>query len=84
LAPLWQNIKTYDTIIRINIKSDGSVPPEFKEHNTFFVGVKIVWKKSHNSLTALNFHSKENSKQTGLFKGKRISVISTGIGPDNQ
>jgi uridine phosphorylase len=43
LAPLWQNIKTYDTIIRINIKSDGSVyhlnlKPEHIAHNIIFVG----------------------------------------------
>ncbi|MDH6599607.1 uridine phosphorylase [Myroides gitamensis] len=33
----------------------------------------------------MNFlHKKENSKtQTGTYKGKRFSVISTGIGPDN-
>jgi uridine phosphorylase len=87
LAPLWQNIKTYDTIIRINIKS-GCVPLEFKtgtyctQHH--FVGDQNRVEKSHNSLTALNFPLKEEFKtQTGLFKGKRISVISTGIGPDN-
>jgi uridine phosphorylase len=33
-------------------------------------------------LTALNFPLKE-FKTKRLFKGKRISVISTGIGPDN-
>jgi uridine phosphorylase len=34
-------------------------------------------------MTALNFPLKRIQNQTGLFKGKRISVISTGIGPDN-
>jgi hypothetical protein len=43
LAPLWQNIKTYDTIIRININPDGSVyhlnlKPEHIAHNIIFVG----------------------------------------------
>jgi uridine phosphorylase len=38
--------------------------------------------KSHNSLT-LNFPLKKRVQTQGLFKGKRISVISTGIGPDN-
>jgi hypothetical protein len=42
LAPLWQNIKTYDTIIRINIKSGWKcVPLNLKpEHiaQHYFVG----------------------------------------------
>jgi uridine phosphorylase len=85
LAPLWQNIKTYDTIIRINIKSGWkcvplNLKPEHIAHNIIFGRSKSCG-KSHNSLTALNFPLKENSKPN-LFKGKRISVISTGIGPD--
>jgi uridine phosphorylase len=34
-------------------------------------------------LTALNFPQKREFKPKRLFKGKRISVMSTGIGPDN-
>jgi uridine phosphorylase len=47
------------------------------------VGDQNRVEKSHNSLTALNFPLKKNSKPNGMFKGKRISVMSTGIGPDN-
>jgi hypothetical protein len=68
LAPLWQNIKTYDTIIRINIKSGWKcVPPEFKtgtyctQHH--FVGDQNRVEKSH-SLTALNFPLKREPKRT--------------------
>jgi uridine phosphorylase len=72
-----------------NINPDGSVyhlnlKPEHIAHNIIFVGDQNRVEKSHNSLTALNFPLKREFKtQTGLFKGKRISVISTGIGPDN-
>jgi uridine phosphorylase len=52
-------------------------------HDIIFVGDQNRVEKSHNFLIALNFPLKKNSKQTGLFKGKRISVMSTGIGPDN-
>jgi hypothetical protein len=79
--------KTYDTIIRINIKSGWKcVPLEFKTGTCttlFLVGDQNRVEKSHNSLTALNFPLKKNSKPNGMFKGKRISVMSTGIGPDN-
>jgi hypothetical protein len=56
---LWQNIITYDTIIRINIKSGWKcVPLKFKtgtytQH--YFVGDQNRVEKSHNFLTALNF-----------------------------
>jgi uridine phosphorylase len=43
-----------------------------------------VLKKSHNSLTASNFRLKKRIQNpNGMFKGKRITVMSTGIGPDN-
>jgi uridine phosphorylase len=40
--------------------------------------------ENHQFLTVLNSRLKREFKtQTGIFKGKRITVMSTGIGPDN-
>jgi uridine phosphorylase len=70
------------------LNPDGSVyhlnlKPEHIAHNIILWAIKIVWKITQ-FLTALNFPLKKEFKtQTGLFKGKRISVMSTGIGPDN-
>jgi uridine phosphorylase len=47
------------------------------------VGDQNRRKKSHNFLTALNFPLKEIQNPNGTIQGKRISVMSTGIGPDN-
>jgi superfamily II DNA/RNA helicase len=65
LAPLWQNIITYDTIIRINIKSGWKcVPLEFKTgtYCIIFVGDQNRVEKITQFLTALNFPLKKNSK----------------------
>jgi uridine phosphorylase len=59
-----------------------NLKPEHIAHNIISWAIKIVW-KNHTILWHWIFHSKEIQNQTGLFKGKRISVISTGIGPDN-
>jgi hypothetical protein len=89
LAPLWQKIKTYDTIIRINIKSGWKcVPLEFKtgtyctQHH--FVGDQNRVEKITQFFDSIEFFQKKRIQNpNGLFKGKRISVMSTGIGPDN-
>jgi uridine phosphorylase len=42
-----------------------------------------VSKKSHN-FDSIEFSTQKRIQNpNGLFKGKRISVMSTGIGPDN-
>jgi uridine phosphorylase len=68
------------------LNPDGSVPPEFKTGT--YCTQHHFRSKSCGKITQF-FDSIEFSTQkriqnpNGLFKGKRISVISTGIGPDN-
>jgi hypothetical protein len=69
------------------LNPDGSVyhlnlKPEHIAHDIILWEIKTVWKKSPNSLTVLNFDSKESSNPKGFLKAKRITM-STGIGPDN-
>jgi uridine phosphorylase len=51
-------------------------------HTTSFSwAIKKSYGKSH--IDSIEFSTKKREFKPGLFKGKRISVISTGIGPDN-
>jgi uridine phosphorylase len=66
------------------LNPDGSVyhlnlKPEHIAHDIIFVGDQNRVEKNHNFWHWI-FHSKKFKTQTGLFKGKRISVMSTGIG----
>lgn len=72
------------------INPDGSVyhlnvKPQDIAHDIIFVGdqfrVEAITKYFDN--IEFSTQKREFKTQTGTYKGKRISVISTGIGPDN-
>ena len=72
------------------LNSDGSVyhlnlKPEHIAHNIIFVGDQNRVEKITQSFDSIEFSTqkREFKTQTGTYKGKRITVISTGIGPDN-
>ena len=72
------------------LNSDGSVyhlnlRPEHIATNIIFVGDQDRVDKITNCFDAIEFttQKREFKTSTGLYKGKRLSVISTGIGPDN-
>jgi purine-nucleoside phosphorylase len=84
LAPLWQNKK--HMIQSSNYKIGWKCTTEFKtgtyctQHH--FVGDQNRVEKITQFFDSIEFSTQREFKtQTGLFKGKRISVISTGIGP---
>lgn len=72
------------------LNPDGSVyhlnlKPEHIAHDIIFVGDQNRVEKITQAFDSIEFsmQKREFKTQTGLFKGKRISVMSTGIGPDN-
>lgn len=72
------------------LNPDGSVyhlnlKPEHIAHNIIFVGDQNRVEKITQFFDSIEFSTqkREFKTQTGLFKGKRITVLSTGIGPDN-
>jgi uridine phosphorylase len=72
------------------LNPDGSVyhlnlKPENIAHNIIFVGDQNRVEKITQFFDNIEFSTqkREFKTQTGIFKGKRITVISTGIGPDN-
>lgn len=72
------------------LNPDGSVyhlnlRPEHIATNFIFVGDQERVDKVTQYFDSIEFttQKREFKTTTGLFKGKRISVISTGIGPDN-
>jgi uridine phosphorylase len=72
------------------LNSDGSVyhlylKPENIAHDIIFVGDQNRVEKITKNFESIEFsqQKREFKTQTGLYKGKRITVISTGIGPDN-
>ncbi len=72
------------------LNPDGSVyhlnlRPEHIAQNILFVGDQNRVEKITQFFDTIEFSTqkREFKTQTGTFKGKRISVISTGIGPDN-
>ncbi|WP_320814746.1 nucleoside phosphorylase [Flavobacterium sp.] len=72
------------------LNPDGSVyhlnlKPENIAHDIIFVGDQDRVEKITNRFDSVEFttQKREFKTQTGIYKGKRISVISTGIGPDN-
>ncbi|WP_347053471.1 nucleoside phosphorylase [Flavobacterium olei] len=72
------------------LNPDGSVyhlnlRPEHIAHDIIFVGDQNRVEKITQFFDSIEFSTqkREFKTQTGIYKGKRISVISTGIGPDN-
>lgn len=72
------------------LNPDGSVyhlnlKPEHIAHDIIFVGDQNRVEKITKNFDSIEFsqQKREFKTQTGLYKGKRITVMSTGIGPDN-
>lgn len=72
------------------LNPDGSVyhlnlKPENIAHDIIFVGDQDRVEKITAHFDSIEFttQKREFKTQTGIFKGKRITVMSTGIGPDN-
>jgi len=72
------------------LNPDGSVyhlnlKPEQIAHDIIFVGDQNRVEKISNQFDTIefSFQKREFKTHTGTLNGKRISVISTGIGPDN-
>ena len=72
------------------LNPDGSVYhlnllPEHIANDIIFVGDQNRVEKITQFFDIIEFSTqkREFKTQTGLFKGKRITVMSTGIGPDN-
>lgn len=72
------------------LNPDGSVyhlnlKPEHIAHDIIFVGDQNRVEKITQFFDNIEFSTqkREFKTQTGTFKGKRMTVMSTGIGPDN-
>ena len=72
------------------LNPDGSVYhlnllPEHIANDIIFVGDQNRVEKITQFFDSIEFSTqkREFKTQTGTFKGKRITVMSTGIGPDN-
>lgn len=72
------------------LNPDGSVyhlnlKPEHIAHDIIFVGDQNRVEKITKHFDSIEFSTqkREFKTQTGIYKGKRMSVMSTGIGPDN-
>lgn len=72
------------------LNPDGSVyhlnlKPENIAHDIIFVGDQNRVEKITKNFDSIEFsqQKREFKTQTGIYKGKRITVMSTGIGPDN-
>ena len=72
------------------LNPDGSIyhlnlKPENIANTIIFVGDPYRVEKVTKHFDIIDFETqkREFKTQTGIYKGKRISVISTGIGPDN-
>ncbi len=72
------------------LNPDGSVyhlnlKPENIAHDIIFVGDQNRVEKITKHFDGVEFSTqkREFKTQTGIYKGKRMSVMSTGIGPDN-
>ncbi len=72
------------------LNPDGSVYhlnllPQNIAHDIIFVGDQNRVEKITQFFDSIEFSTqkREFKTQTGIFKGKRITVMSTGIGPDN-
>lgn len=72
------------------LNPDGSIyhlnlKPENISNTLLFVGDQYRVEKITKHFDSIEFSTqkREFKTQTGVYKGKRLSVISTGIGPDN-
>jgi uridine phosphorylase len=72
------------------LNPDGSVyhlnlQPENIAHDIIFVGDQNRVEKITQFFDSIEFSTqkREFKTQTGIYKGKRLTVMSTGIGPDN-
>lgn len=72
------------------LNPDGSVyhlnlKPEHIAHDIIFVGDQNRVEKITQFFDSIEFSTqkREFKTQTGFFKGKKMTVMSTGIGPDN-
>ena len=72
------------------LNPDGSIyhlnlKPENIADTVIFVGDqdRVAKVSKHFDSIEFSIQKREFKTQTGLYKGKRITVISTGIGPDN-
>jgi uridine phosphorylase len=72
------------------LNPDGSVyhlnlRPENIAHDIIFVGDQDRVQKITANFDTIEFSTqkREFKTQTGTYKGKRLTVVSTGIGPDN-
>ena len=72
------------------LNPDGSVyhlnlKPEHVANDIIFVGDQDRVEKITRHFDTIEFSTqkREFKTQTGIYKGKRLTVISTGIGPDN-
>jgi len=72
------------------LNPDGSVyhlnlRPEHIAHDIIFVGDQDRVSKITVHFDSIEFSTqkREFKTQTGIYKGKRLTVLSTGIGPDN-
>jgi uridine phosphorylase len=72
------------------LNPDGSVyhlnlQPEDIAHHIIFVGDQDRVEKVTKHFSSIEFtkQKREFKTQTGIYNGKRITVMSTGIGPDN-
>jgi uridine phosphorylase len=72
------------------LNPDGSVyhlnlKPEKIAHDIIFVGDPDRVEKITQFFDSIEFsiQKREFKTQTGIYKGKRLTVLSTGIGPDN-
>ncbi|OOG62564.1 nucleoside phosphorylase [Flavobacterium sp. A45] len=72
------------------LNPDGSVyhlnlKPEHIAHDIIFVGDQDRVAKITKHFDSIEFSTqkREFKTQTGIYKGKRLTVMSTGIGPDN-
>ncbi|MCX7549692.1 nucleoside phosphorylase [Xanthomarina sp. F2636L] len=72
------------------LNPDGSIyhlnlKPEHIAHDIILVGDQDRVEKITKHFDSIEFSTqkREFKTQTGIYKGKRLTVISTGIGPDN-
>jgi uridine phosphorylase len=72
------------------LNPDGSVyhlnlKPEHIAHDIIFVGDqdRVAKITKHFDSIEFSIQKREFKTQTGTYKGKRLTVMSTGIGPDN-